>query len=784
MAGRFLNHIKKRKQVYLFIFCVLVALNFIEYDLFKDPTSTVVVNKQGDLLSAQIASDGQWRFPYSDSIPEKFIIAVKYFEDQYFNYHFGINPVSCVRALKQNLKAGEIVSGASTITMQTIRLSRKGKPRSVSEKILEMFLAVFLELTNSKEEIISLYASNAPFGGNVVGLDAAAWRYYKRSPHNLSWGEVATLAVLPNSPSLIYPGKNHEFLMEKRNRLLDKLMLNGEIDKITCELAKTEPLPNKPHPLPRLTPHLLNRLIVDGYKGKISVVSIDRQLQENVNRIVDNAHDNLKHNEIHNISVLVINVKNKNVIAYVGNSDCKLDGSGSQVDMITSRRSAGSTLKPFLYASILDEGLKLPHSLISDIPVQILSFSPKNFFKTYDGAVPASNALVRSLNVPAVLELSDYGQQRFYDKLKRLNINTLDNNAKHYGLSLILGGSEITMWDLGRIYTGMSNALNNYQKNNFMYNVNDYSSPSILFTDKKPKDVFQNDSYFDASSIWQTFEVLSNLNRPVEEGQWEEFESSSKIAWKTGTSFGHRDAWAVGITPEYVTVVWVGNSDGEGRPGLTGTNIAAPIMFDIFDKLPKTTWFVKPYDDMVELEVCDKSGDLATEICETTNFDFVPKNCKRAKQCQYHKFLHLDSDTNYIVNSNCYDINKINTVSWFVLPPMMSYYYKKTNPFYYSKPELHPDCILEKEDAMEMIYPKNGSKLFIPRNLDQSINRIVFRLANNREKSIVYWHLDGVYIGETQSVHNREIYTSPGHHKLTVVDDNGNELVTNFEIIN
>jgi len=782
VLNRFLKHILNYKWRYLFIFLFILFWNSLESPLFKDPTSTVVITGKGELLAARIADDGQWHFPQSDSIPEKFKVAITYFEDEYFDYHLGVNPISFLRAIKQNIIAGEIVSGASTLTMQTIRLSRKGQCRTYFEKFIELILATRLEFSKSKASILNLYSSNAPFGGNVVGLDAAAWRYYQRSPDQLSWGETATLAVLPNAPSLIYPGKNQELLLKKRNRLLQKLMENGEIDSITCELAQLEPLPSRPHPLPSITPHLLNRLIKNGHKGKINKVSIDKGFQDNVNRIVSNAHQQLKYNQIHNISVLVIDVKTKNVVSYVGNSDCTHYNSGSKVNMIHAKRSTGSTLKPLLYASILDEGSILPHSLVPDVPTQILSFSPKNFYRTFDGAVPASNALVRSLNIPAVLELSNYGQHKFYDKLKRLNLYSLNKNAEHYGLSLILGGAEASMWELGTIYAGMASTLNNFELNNYKYDANSYAKPNF-FSIKNKKQNLQRESHFSFSSIWQTFEVLSELNRPVGEGQWEEFSSSSKIAWKTGTSFGHKDAWAIGITPEYVTVVWVGNADGEGRPGLTGTNIAAPIMFSVFDKLPRTTWFEIPYEDMEELLVCASSGDLALENCNNTNIELVPQNCKRAKQCTYHKLIHLNNDSTYKVNSSCYPVSKMKHTSWFSLPPMMSYYYKKVNPFYMQEPEEHPDCTKEQKKSLQMIYPKNGSKLFLPRNLNGTKNEVVFKLAHTKSNELVYWHLDGNFMGTTKGTHSRVMFTEVGIHKLTVIDTDGNEVITEFEII-
>ena len=779
--NKFTVHIIKYKWRYSSLIFLLIFWNSLKFPLFNNPTSTVIITEKGELLSARIADDGQWRFPESDSIPEKFEVAIKYFEDEYFNYHLGVNPISFIRAVKQNIKKGNIVSGASTLTMQTIRLSRNGKPRTFLEKVIEIILATRLEISENKKNIIKLYSSHAPFGGNVVGLNAASWRYYHRSPFQLSWGEISTLAVLPNAPSLIYPGKNQKLLLNKRNKLLDKLLEHKEIDSLTCELAKMEPLPKTPINLPQLTPHLLNRLIKEGKKGEINKVTIDKKIQKRIIRIVNKSHNHLQYNNIHNMSVLVLDVKNRNVISYVGNSNCNHKNSGARVDMITSKRSTGSTLKPLLFTSILDEGSRTTNSLIADIPIQIYGYTPKNFFRTFDGAVPASSALIRSLNIPAVLELNKYGQPKFYNKLKQLNLNTINKNPDHYGLSLILGGAESTMWDLGRTYMGMASVLNDFEKNKFKYDHNAYDDPN--FIKKKHKVYLQKESQFSAGSIWKTFEILSKLNRPVSEGEWKSFSSSSKIAWKTGTSFGHKDAWAIGITPEYVTVVWVGNADGEGRPGLTGTSIAAPIMFEVFDELPQTTWFEMPDTDVKEIEVCSKSGDLAMKDCELTKIEILPKNCVRAKQCKYHKKIHLNNDSTYKVNSECYNINNMHHVSWFTLPPMMAYYYQKINPFYEEEPALHKDCIIGNEYNMEMIYPKDGNKLFLPRNLDGTKNQIIFKLAHKKKNEKVYWHLNGKFIGTTKGKHNREIFTSIGNHKLTVVDTDGNEIKINFEII-
>jgi len=732
-----------------------------------------MVDAQGRLLAAKIADDGQWRFPKSDSVPDKFSKAITYFEDEYFYIHPGFNPFSIARAFKQNISAGKIVSGASTITMQTIRLSRKGKPRTVHEKFIEIVQAVRMEIAYSKNEILNLYASHAPFGGNVVGLEAASWRYFGRKPSQLSWGEITSLAVLPNAPSLIYPGKNQVLLKQKRDRLLNKLYKKGIIDQETCDLSKEEPLPGTPFAIPQLAPHLLNRAIKEGQKGKRITSTINYSLQKKINKIVDNYHGVLSENEIHNIAVLVIDVENSSVLSYVGNSNCKHGNSGKDVDIITSPRSTGSILKPFLFAFMQQDGAILPRTLISDIPTQIAGYAPINFNKSFDGAVPASKALARSLNIPAVHMLRAYGIETFYKNLKKLHLHTINRSAGHYGLSIILGGAEATLWDLSNAYMGMSQILNDTDV---------FASAEFIQDTNKEKIKVENPP-FEPGAVWNTFEALSTLNRPLQETGWQEFQSSQKIAWKTGTSFGLRDAWSIGITPKYVIGVWIGNADGEGRPDLTGSQVAAPILFKIFKYLKYQNWFQKPDWDLVKATVCKQSGYLASDICQDTEEISISKNGIKTERCPFHQMVKLDSEKKFRVNSNCYPVSKMQIESWFILPPIQEWYFKKKNPFYKVLPPFKGSCAQESIKNMAVIYPKDLTKIFIPIELDGSKGKAVFKIAHRNSDVIIFWHLDNTYIGETKNSHHMEINPNPGKHKMTLVDDQGETLNFTFEIM-
>lgn len=785
-----MNKIPKAFLISDFV-CVLLLLVFLfslPAKLFKTPTSYVIEDRNGNLLSAAIASDGQWRFPVADSVPVKFKDCIIAFEDKRFYHHFGVDLLAMGRAMKQNFRAKSVVSGGSTLSMQVIRLSRK-QDRTIWQKLLEVILAIRLEVKYSKDEIIGLYAANAPFGSNVVGLEAASWRYYGRDAKTLSWGEMATLAVLPNSPSLVHPGKNSEKLIKKRNDLLDKLVKLKYIDQTTANLSKLEPVPGKPLPLPQNAPHLLNRFKAEQKNLDVNstriISTLDENIQIKVNASLKRYNNRYRANDINNISALILDVKTRQVVSYVGNiyqpENTDLQ---SHVDMIKALRSPGSTLKPLLYASMINDGFILPHTLIADIPTQIAGYSPQNYDLGYDGAIAADKALSRSLNIPAVKMLQQYKYERFYDKLKKIGISTLNQPADHYGLSLILGGSEVTMWDLANTYMGMARTLNHFNTYKGLYNPNDYLQASYLKHSKTDETDLQRNSFLDHGAIWATFNAMEEVMRPGDEGLWEQFSSSQRIAWKTGTSFGFRDAWAVGLTSNYVVCVWVGNADGEGRPGLVGIEAAAPVMFDIFRLLPNGKWFETPATKLKRLKICRQSGYKAGEYCENVVEDLVPPAGEKTAVCPYHKLIHLDKTGAYRVTDLCESVTQMQHKSWFILPPAMEYYYKIKNSDYKSLPPFKSDCdVSGGNSVMELIYPKNNATVYIPLELDGTRGKIVLNAAHRNPHAKIYWHLDNEYVTTTTNFHQLAINPPPGKHTLTLVDESGERLVQVFTVL-
>lgn len=748
---------------------------------FQNPYSTVAESSGGRLIGAHIASDGQWRFPISNELPSKYKTALLCFEDEYFFYHPGINPLSLVRASLQNIRQGHIVSGGSTISMQVARMSGNA-PRTLTNKLWEMSRALRLELSTSKTEILLMYAANAPFGGNIVGFETASWHYFERSPHHLTWAEAALLAVLPNAPAILRPGKNAVVLKKKRDFLLEKLYEKGHINQTELELSLQEPLPAGTRELPSDAPHLVD-FFLKTRPGESIRTTIDKELQQQTSRLLQRHSERMAENQIHHAGVVIAEIATGNVVAYVGNSKPTENKAGHSVDMIRAKRSSGSILKTFLYAAALQDGTILPDMLLADVPTQYRNYAPRNFHRRYDGAVPADEALSRSLNIPFVRLLHDYGGERFLKKLKQAGITTLSKGYEHYGLSLILGGGEVTLWDLVGSYASLGRVLIHYQSDNSRYQTTDFRPLNVVSSNTPEGTLTGYPPVFSAGAAWCSLEALAGVVRPPEETGWENFSSRQNIAWKTGTSFGFRDAWSVGINGDYVVGVWVGNASGEGRAGLLGGTTAGPLMFRIFDLLPRGEWFELPHDDMAEVMICQKSGHRAGPNCPGIEARLVPRSVKGNPACPYHKRVHLTADRRYRTRRSCEPDGNVVSESWFVLPPLMAWYYSRRDAEYTFLPPKKPGCFDDAEVPMDFIYPNPNAMLMTPVDLDGEKQKIVFKVVHANPDVTIYWHLDDYYIGQTTGLHEMDLSPPRGSHKITVVDEEGNRLVRSFRVI-
>lgn len=751
---------------------------------FRNPTSTVVEAADGSLLGARIADDGQWRFPAGKEIPDKFRKALLTFEDRYFYFHPGINPVSLIRALKSNIRSGRVVSGGSTITMQVARLSGGNRPRTYNRKFIEMLSALKLELFRSKKEILRMYAANAPFGGNIAGLDAASWRYSGKPPEDLTWAEAAALAVLPNSPGLVYPGRNQETLKRKRDELLQRLYRREYFDSLTLVLALEEPLPGQPGNLPSSALHLTDYFYSTS-RGKRVRTTIDHSLQEKVTELVNAHQKELEGNFIYNSAALIVKVRTGEVAAYAGNStraETKLHG--GDVDIIRSLRSTGSILKPILYAAMQESGDILPNTLVADIPTRFPGFTPHNFDRSYSGAVTAGDALSQSLNIPAVKMLRDYHPEKFLEVLRKIGFTSFNKPADHYGLSLILGGGEASLWELTGVYASLSRVLRRYNEEKKYFPGN--YRPPVLIPQGEEKAISESEEKppLSAASVWLTYEALQRVNRPETESGWQYFTSAPRLAWKTGTSFGFRDAWAVGTTPEYVIGVWCGNADGEGRPGLTGISAAAPLLFDLAGLMEETPWFVPPYEEMTTVNICRTSGYRAGPLCPETVETYICTGGLKSGPCPWHRMVHLNKTRTNQVTTDCATPREIISEPWFVLPPAMEYFYRQKHPEYNPLPPYASGCRDEKSiEVMEFIYPTQGINIFIPRDETGEQTRVVAEVVHRNPSKKIFWHLDDMYKGVTRHMHRMDILAGAGNHTLTAVDDDGNTIKCGFRIL-
>lgn len=728
---------------------------------FNSPYSFTIYSTDEKLLGASVAKDGQWRFAQTDAIPENYKTALLTYEDQNFYFHFGVDPISVFRASIDNLFSHRIVSGASTLSMQTARISEKNKKRTFRQKLKEVFYTFFLELKFSKEKLIELYCANAPYGGNVVGLEAAAWRYFERSPDDLTWAEASVLAVLPNQPSLVRPGKHAERLKNKRNSLLHNLFLKKKIDAETFHLSLEESVPEKPAPLPQQAAHYLDFLKLQEdktfSKTKKHITSINYELQRKLFEIAEHRAEAFALSGVHNLAILVLDTENGLPIAYIGNVGLNAQyGRNEHIDMIQAKRSSGSLLKPFLFAALIDSGQLLPDQLMIDIPMKIAGYSPQNSTHSYSGAVPAKQALSYSLNIPFVRALRDFSIPAFLDLLKRSGFTTFTRTADEYGLPLILGGGEITLFEI----------TENYRK--------------LM---QKMKHQGCEDFPFSAGACRLTLDALAEGNRPAEESIWQLYSQGQKIAWKTGTSYGNKDAWTIGVTSRYTVGVWCGNATGEGRPEITSTQLAAPILFEVFNVLPKSGWPQLSLNDFEFIKICEHSGYPASKFCAKTKKSLKAINAHISQVCPYCRAVSLTRDDKFLATAK--DIKEIPKIeNRFVLPAAPEYFYMQTHHNYEPLPPVLNGSSLANADEFEILFPENGTRVYLPTELDGSLGALVAQAAHKDLNITIYWDLDGEYLGATQNYHQMRIQASAGVHILTLTDSRGKQRKRFFTILN
>ena len=735
---------------------------------FVEDYANIVYDREGKIINASVSGDEQWRLFCDDELPEKLAIAILLFEDQYFQWHPGINPVSMVYAIKDNYDAGKIVRGGSTLTMQVARIAQGNKSRTYKQKIKEIIIALGLEMRYSKKQILQQYAQYAPFGGNIVGYCGASWKYFGKPATELSWSELAALAILPNAPGQIFPGQNQESFIRKRNFLLSKLHQKGHLDDVALSLALKEPLPEGILYFDQIVPHLHEHLKKSAKPN--SYTSIDGALQNEIIDILKNYGRSWAQNSVYNSAALVIDNSNGEILSYVGNVDNSPNRANKDVDIIQSLRSPGSTMKPFLYGLCMDEGMITLESLIEDIPIFHKGFSPQNYDKTFRGMIVAKDALTQSLNIPAVNLLREYGIQPFIEHLQNIGFENTDKDDDHYGLSLILGGNEVTPMQLGQAYMNMARTV-----------IGEEAIKPIYL--KGQETATYNSFPLTTGTAWNLVNILTEVKRPRERDGWEFFTSKRDLAWKTGTSYGNRDAWAAGTSPAYTIIVWVGNASGEGRSGLTGLSKASPVLFAIHDLLPNQEWFEMPYDKTSVLEICTQSGFMSSPNCPNSSVIDVSDGITNITRCSFHKPYVMDVSGTYRVDSRCYDLKEAIDTTLFILSPRINHYLKIATGREYKPPELHPQCGVS-ERKLAILYPPQNAQVLLPRDIDEEQRTLICKATSSAPSDTLYWFLDDQFIKTTQKDHALEIdKIDPGQHHIAVTSLSGSSVRRGFEVV-
>ncbi len=767
-----------RKFVTIFLACLIVLIAGLIIAVpvpssISQPTySPVLFADDGELLGARVAEDGQWRLQFSGDLPKNYLNALLSFEDKRFYYHPGVDPLAIVRAAFANLSHGKIVSGASTLTMQLARLSYRGQPRTLQNKLKETALAIKLEWIYSKQEILLLYANLAPFGGNTVGIQSAAWRYFGVPVDALSHAEASLLAVLPKNPSDLRLGKNRTQLLQRRDHLLRRLATNGSITEQDLKLALLEPLPSAPKRLADLAPHWFNTLRKQHSNNTQLHSTIDFNVQKHVNLIAENHLPLLQPFNAANLAIVVIDNAERAVIGYVGNHTRTHHGA-AQVDIASRPRSSGSLFKPFLYALMLQRGDILTQTLILDIPTYYRGYQPQNYDRHYRGAVRASEAIRQSLNVPSVRMLQRYGVAAFRDDLIAMGLTTLFRNADAYGLSLILGGAETNLLEMATSYSLLMQSAS--------------GQPPRTIKRLKADEATTTTFPINQGAAWLTINTLKELNRPGVQSHWKAFQSSPDIAWKTGTSYGLRDAWAIGSNRRFTVAVWAGNANGEEGLRLSGSQTAAPIMLDVFRALPKSDLPPMPKRQLKTYSVCSADGFLSRNGCQSMPA-WAPIEANFTQQSPYHQRIFVDNNGQR-VHGHCESPFNMKPLSIFALSPIAGFYYRQNHVDMPTMPVWRDDCAANLPTGnhaaqhIAIEYPAEGARIKLPKRLDGSVAPLVVKARHHRADSILFWHVGKKYLGKTQGQHEFAFEVTSGWHQLILVDSQGAETKRWFKVM-
>ncbi|MGB0840444.1 MAG: penicillin-binding protein 1C, partial [Chitinophagales bacterium] len=671
----------KNYQKFIGVIFICVCLISFSHAWFKlkieTDYSTIVTSDDQNILYAFLNKDDRWRMKTDlNEITPELTKAILFKEDKYFYYHFGINPFAIIRAFFNNITKKERTSGASTITMQVARMLNP-KPRTYTNKLLEMFHAFQLEWTYTKKEILQLYINLIPYGGNIEGVKSAAVLYFDKAPNHLSLAEVTTLAIIPNRPTSLRLGHNNETIRKVRNKWLNRFKSAQLFPQDIIEDALQEPLEVKRLAAPRIAPHFSLKMKQRHPHKDVIKTNLNLNKQLITSKLVHNYVQRLYYKRITNAAVLVINNQTQEVEAYVGSADFNNRKTSGQVDGIQAIRSPGSTLKPYLYGLAFDKGLLTFKTTISDVPVNFTGYSPVNYSGNYEGMVSIEHALSNSLNIPAVKVANQMGVDYFIHQLSLAGFEQIQADQNKLGLSVVLGGCGATLEELTQLYSSFAHQ-GQYQS--FAWLASDTSTTTTTILSPAAAHVVT--------------ETLTQLTRPDLPKNYTSSKNLPKVAWKTGTSYGRRDAWSIGYNSNYTIGVWVGNFSGEGVPELTGADIATPLLFDIFntiDYAPQKDWFIAPKSLSIRW-VCSATGLPPSDYCEDQIMeDFLPL-VSPTKKCSHLQKIWLSADEKFSYCTSCLPANGYKKKHFPNLSPEIITFYEQAHIHYDKPPPHNPKC--------------------------------------------------------------------------------------------
>ncbi len=756
---------KRLGVVLLGVIVLFFILNFIFPVPDKIEYSTIITGNKGELLNAYLTSDEKWRMKTDlDEISpllRKTIIAK---EDKYFYKHPGINPLAVGRALFKNLFRMKRTSGASTITMQVARALEPGK-RNLWAKCRESFRALQLEMKYSKDEILQMYLNLVPYGGNIEGVKTAAYLYFRKAPDHLSLAEITALSIIPNRPSTLVIGKYNDRVIAQRNRWLNKFAMDKVFSEKEIEDALAEPLIAGRNSVPHFVPHLAYKLKSQGRAETEIKTTIDLNTQLKTEKIVSDYIRAQRIRNIRNASVVIVDNKTGKVISYLGSADFHDTTDGGQVNGANSVRQPGSTLKPLLYALCFDEGLITPKTVLTDVPVNYEGYAPENYDKNFNGYVTAQYALEHSLNIPAVKNLKLLGHEKFIQKLGAANFTQIIKDRRKLGLSMILGGCGTTLEELTGLFAAFAN--------------NGRFTPLSFRQDEKRQ---QGKTLISPASAYMIHEILSKVNRPDFPLSWSATEHMPKIAWKTGTSYGRRDAWSIGYNKNFTVGVWVGNFSGVGIADLSGANIATPLLFKIFNTIDYDNdrdWFAQPADCDIR-QVCSETGLPPSSHCSNRVTDYFIPLISSTKNCDNQQEIAIGPDEKISFCKTCVPASGFKKKWYRVIDPAMQAWFEDNNVVYDRIPMHNPGCdMIFRGNAPVIVSPANGTEYLLAKKNPEPL-QLVCKTANDVSK--IYWYINNKFYKSSNAGEKQFFVPADGPVKISCTDDKGRNRDINITV--